>query len=64
MQLRAEALLSDKYYDSDMAWMEMKDNVIDFIVGPIEDVEDRLFYTKTAYQSMILIRDIQSSKDL
>ena len=64
LQLRAEALLIDKYYDSDIAWMEMKNNIIDFIVGPIEDVEDRLFYTKTAYQSMILIRDIQSSKEL
>ena len=64
LQLRAEALLNDKYYDSDIAWMEMKDNVIDVIIGPIEDIEDRLYYTKTAYQSMVLIKDKQSSKDL
>jgi hypothetical protein len=64
LELRANALLTDKYYKSDIAWMEMKDNLIDFIVGPIEDTEDRLYYTKTSYQSMVLIKDKQSSKDL
>jgi len=64
LELRANALLTDKFYKSDIAWMEMKDNLIDFIVGPIEDTEDRLYYTKTSYQSMVLIKDKQSSKDL
>jgi hypothetical protein len=64
LELRASALLTDKYYKSDIAWMKMKDNLIDFIVGPIEDTEDRLYYTKTSYQSMVLIKDKQSSKDL
>ncbi len=64
LNLRAEALLTDKFYDSDIAWMEMKDNIIDFIVGPIEDTEDRLYYTKASYQSMILIKNKQASKDL
>ncbi|HAF28842.1 MAG TPA: Zn-dependent hydrolase [Bacteroidales bacterium] len=64
LELRAEALLNDSYYKSDITWMEMKDNIVDFIVGPIEDVEDRLYYTKTSYQSMILIKDKQFSKDL
>jgi len=64
LELRANALLTDKFYKSDIAWMEMKDNMIDFIIGPIEDIEDRLYYTKTSYQSMVLIKDKQSSKDL
>ncbi len=64
LEFRAEALLTDKFYDSDIAWMEMKDNLIDFIVGPIEDTEDRLYYTKASYQSMILIKDKKFSKDL
>ena len=42
----------------------MKDNLVDFIVGPIEDTEDRLYYTKASYQSMILIKDKKFSKDL
>src|SRR5690606_31174158 len=40
LSLRADALLSDDYQASDMAWMDMKDNTIDFIVGPIETYED------------------------
>jgi len=46
LNLRAEALLSDDYYPSDMAWMDMKDNDIDFVVGPIENYEDALFNYK------------------
>ena len=64
LQLRAQALLSDTYYDSDIAWMKMKDNILDFLVGPIEDTEDRLYYTKAAYQSMLLVKDKKSSKEL
>lgn len=64
LKLRADALLTDKYYESNIAWMEMKDNLIDFIVGPIEDTEDRLYYTKTSYQSMILVKDKEFSNNL
>lgn len=64
LELRASALLTDKYYNSDIAWMEMKDNLIDFIIGPIDDAEDRLYYTKAAYQSMVLLKNKQASKDL
>lgn len=64
LELRAEALLTDNYYESDIAWMKMKENLIDFIVGPIEDLEDRLYYTKASYQSMILVKDKQSSKNM
>ncbi|MDA3953931.1 MAG: Zn-dependent hydrolase [Bacteroidales bacterium] len=64
LKSRANALLTDNYYESNIAWMQMKDNLIDFVVGPIEDLDDRLYYTKTSYQSMILIKNKQSSKDL
>lgn len=64
LNLRAKALLTDNYYKSDIAWMQMKDNLIDFVVGPIEDLDDRLYYTKTSYQSMILIKNKESSRDL
>jgi superfamily I DNA/RNA helicase len=42
LELRAKALLSDEYYDSDIAWMEMKTNKLDFVVVPIENYEDGL----------------------
>ena len=64
LNLRAEALLSDDYFASDMAWMDMKTNTIDFVVGPIENYEDRLFGIKTAYEAAILIKDKEWSKKL
>ncbi len=62
--LRAEALATDDYFKSDMAWMDMKDNDIDFVVGPIENYEDKLFGYKTAHEAFILIKDKEWSKKL
>ena len=59
LQLRAKALLDDDYFESDMAWMDMKDNEIDFVVGPIENYEDQLFGYKTAHEAFILIKDME-----
>lgn len=64
LELRAEALLTDDYYASDIAWMEMKTNNIDFVVGPIENYEDALFNYKTAHESFILIKDNDWSQKL
>ncbi len=61
---RAEALLTDDYYESDIAWLDMKTNTIDFIVGPIENYEDQLFGYKAAHESFILIKDKEWSKKL
>ncbi len=62
--LRAQALLTDEYLASDMAWMDMKSNNIDFVVGPIENYEDRLYGYKAAHEAFILIKDIEWSKKL
>ncbi len=64
LRKRAEALLSDNYYESDVAWMQMKDNDIDFVIGPIENYEDKLFNYKSAHESFILIKDQEWSKKL
>jgi hypothetical protein len=64
LNLRSEALLSDKFNKSEIAWMKMKNNSIDIIIGPIEDIEDKLFWTKTTYQSMVLITDKKWSDNL
>ena len=61
---RAQALLTDEYYESDVAWMEMKNNTIEFIVGPIENYEDQLYGYKTAHESFILIKDKEWSEKL
>ncbi|WP_346858227.1 Zn-dependent hydrolase [uncultured Draconibacterium sp.] len=57
LEKRAQALLTDDYFDSDVAWMEMKNNTIEFIIGPIENYEDQLYGYKAAHESFILIKD-------
>ncbi|WP_108173181.1 dipeptidyl-peptidase 3 family protein [Christiangramia gaetbulicola] len=64
LNLRAEAFITDKYYESDVAWMQMKNNSIDMVTGPIETYEDRLYGFKAAYESYVLIKDKEWSKRL
>ncbi len=55
--LRAQALVDDNYQPSDFAWLEMKDNTVDVVIGPIETYEDRLFGYKAAYEAYVLVKD-------
>ena len=64
LQLRAAALLSDDFYASDLAWMDMKNANIDMVVGPIENYEDQLFGYKTSYSAYILVKDVEWSNKL
>ena len=64
LTLRAEALLTDNYQPSDMAWMDMKDNAIDIVIGPIETYEDRLYGYKAANEAYVLIKDMEWSARL
>jgi hypothetical protein len=64
LELRAEALGTDDYFESDLAWMSMKSNMIDFVVGPIENYEDALYGYKAAHESFILIKDLEWSDKL
>lgn len=57
LTLRADALLNDEYRDSDMAWMDMKTNGLDFVVGPIENYEDKLYNYKAAHEAYVLVKD-------
>jgi hypothetical protein len=53
---RADAFLSDDYYESDVAWMEM-DSSIEPTIGPYEVYEDEWFNAKAAFEAFIAIRD-------
>ena len=64
LNLRAEALMSDDYLASDMAWMDVKNNDVDFVVGPIENYEDNLFGYKAAHEAFLLIKDHNWSEKL
>lgn len=64
LNLRAEALLTDDYQASDMAWLDMKNNSIDVIIGPIETYEDQLYGYKAAHETFVLIKDKEWSDRL
>lgn len=64
LTLRAEALLTDEYQPSDMAWMDMKTNGLDFVVGPIENYEDKLYNYKAAHEAYVLVKDKSWSERL
>ena len=64
LNLRAEALLTDDYLASDLAWMDMKTNTLDFVVGPIENYEDELYGYKSAHSGQILVKDKAWSEKL
>jgi len=64
LELRSKALLTDNYFESDMAWMEMKTNGIDVVIGPIENYEDALYGYKAAHECYILIKDKEWSVKL
>ena len=57
LTLRAQALLTDDYQPSDFAWMDMKNNTLDIVVGPIETYEDALFGYKAAHEGVVLVKD-------
>jgi hypothetical protein len=57
LDMRADALLDDDFQPSDMAWMDMKSNPVDVVIGPIETYEDQLFGYKAAYEGLVLVKD-------
>ena len=64
LNLRAEAMLTDNYQPSDLAWMDMKNNKIDVVIGPIETYEDKLFGYKAAHEAYVLVKDMEWSQRL
>ncbi len=64
LQLRSEALLSNDYLASDMAWMDMKTNPVELVIGPIESYEDQLFGYRAAFEAYVLIKDLAWSQKL
>ncbi len=61
---RAAAFKSNDYFQSDMDWMDVKDNIVDVTIGPYEVYEDGLFGYKAAFEAFIAIRYPADSKKL
>ncbi len=64
LTLRADAIETDNYQPSDMAWMDMKNNEVELVIGAIENYEDALFSYRAAYESYVLIKDLAWSERL
>jgi hypothetical protein len=64
LTLRAAALLSDDFQPSDLAWMDMKNNTLDVVIGPIETYEDALYGYKAANEAYVLVKDREWSRRL
>lgn len=64
LKLRAKAVATDDYYESDMAWMDMKESNIDLVIGPIENYEDAMYNYKTAFEAVIMVKDKAASDEL
>tara|TARA_R110000868_G_scaffold404922_1_gene683726 strand:+ start:8 stop:1648 length:1641 start_codon:yes stop_codon:yes gene_type:complete len=64
LELRAQALLDDNYKPSDLAWMDMKTNTLDIVIGPIETYEDKMFGNKASHEGYVLVKDQEWSARL
>ena len=63
LRLRADALFTDDYYASDIAWLDLQNPKFDIIYAPYETYLDDLLGVKTSYGAAILIRnDVESQK--
>lgn len=64
LKLRADAFESNSYQASDFAWMDMTDNEIDIVMGPIETYEDQLYGYRAGFESYVLLKDMSWSQRL
>jgi hypothetical protein len=64
LTVRAKALRSDDYFESDMAWMDMIDPDIETVIGPIENYVEDMFNYKTAWECGVFVKDVEGTKEL
>ena len=61
---KIEALKTDKYYDSGIAWLDMNDSKMDLVIGPNEAVDDQLLGLKRSYEAYVLLKNQGRTKEL
>ena len=64
LKLRAQALRTDDYLESDMQWMDVRNNNIDMVIGPIENYIDARYGIKASHEAFILVKDQEWTKQL
>ena len=61
---KAEALKTDKYYESGLAWMDMDDSKMDLVIGPNEAADDQLLGIKRSYEAFVLLKNLARTDEL
>jgi hypothetical protein len=64
LELRADALLTDDYFESDLAWLDLKNPKVDIVFAPYETYMDSLLGVKGSYGAAVMIRNERESKKL
>ena len=64
LSLRAAAFLTDDYFESELAWMDLQDTPIEVAIGPYEVYTDKLYGKKTAFESFVTLKDPEASAAL
>lgn len=64
LTLRADAFFTDDYFESEMAWMDLKDTPIEVVIGPYEVYTDGLYGYKTAFEAFITVKNPEESAAL
>ncbi len=61
---RAKSIRTNDYFTSDLAWMDVENSDVDIVIGPIENYQDEIFNYKAAYESVVMVKDEEASKEL
>ena len=64
LSLRAKAFRTDDYFESELAWMDLKDTPIEVAIGPYEVYTDELYGRKTAFEAFVTLKDPKGSQAL
>ena len=64
LTLRAKAFRTDDYFESELAWMDLKDTPIEMVIGPYETYTDGLYGAKTAFEAFVVLRNPKESAAL
>lgn len=64
LESRAAALLSNRYFDSDVAWLDVRDCPFELVFGPYEVYQDHLFNYKASFEAFVTINDPKEGKKL
>ncbi|MBQ3438591.1 MAG: Zn-dependent hydrolase [Bacteroidales bacterium] len=61
---KAEALKTDRYYESSLAWLDMEDSKMDLVIGPNEVTDDQLMGIKRSYEAFVLLKNEAHTQEL